>query len=271
MPSDPPLPPQIDPAEVERLRAYMGLLPQARAACLGMMEAIGGTDLNAFPVPKQAAFGLVARSVGNLEAVDMLLKAERIVEARTIARCIVENLFLIASIHLQPDLTMEILQNDRAKSLIVRASILTAHGEGILKPEQLDRAQTFVQGLRDNHPQSAFMNQKRLAAGTFAETTAVIYGQLSDDAAHATITSLGRHIRVAAADTSVLVAHPEPSVSEACDAASIATHISLGLLLAVRDIFGGDLGSKHIAALDGAYRAVKSRWPIRPDASSPSE
>ncbi|GGJ25228.1 DUF5677 domain-containing protein [Neoroseomonas lacus] len=269
MPSD-PHPPPVDPAEVERLRAYLSLLPEAHAACVGMMEAIGGTDLNAFPVPKQAAFGLIARSIGNLEAIDLLLKTEQIVEARTITRCLVENLFMVGSIHARPDMTMSVLENDFAKSRIVRAGILLERGADVLDPDQLDRLQAFAADLKQQKPKNAYIRQKALADDTYAAASLAIYSQLSDDSAHATLASLGRHIRLQQSGTRELVQFPEPSVAEACHTAATATNMTIGLLLGVRDIFGGALGEPHIARLEAAFRAAKERWPPRPGTLDPT-
>ncbi|WP_211869127.1 DUF5677 domain-containing protein [Neoroseomonas terrae] len=235
-----------------------------------MIDAMGATDLNDFSVPKQTVFGLVARSVGNLQGVDLLLRAERIVEARTITRCLVENLVLLASIYARPDRTLEELQRDFVKSRVVRADILAKGGSDVIEPEQLARLQAFASDLRGRHPKTSYLNQTRLAADTFAEGAMATYSLLSDDAAHATVASLARHILLQQSGARELIPYPEPSVSEACHTAATATNMTLGLLLGSRDIFGNALGEQDILKLHTELSAVKARWPPRPGTLDPT-
>lgn len=254
-PSDPP------PDDDARMRAWFALVLIARRACIGMIQAMQQTDPGDFALPKRGMFALVARTLGNLAAVEVLLPAFLIVEARTITRCIVENLFMAASILKRPNETFEMLGKDFGKSRIMQARFHAERGEDTLPDDLIERLTQFARDVEARYPKGGYLNQKRIAEGTFAEKAYGQYSLISDDSAHATMTSMARHILTTAPDATTLIDVPEPKVGEICGTARMACEMTLGIILATREIFGGT-GGQHVEVLNDALAHVRTRFPI---------
>lgn len=253
-PSDP------SPDDVVRMRAWFSLVLVARRACIGMIQAMQQTNPGDFALSKRAMFALVARTSGNVAAVEALLPAFLIVEARTITRCIVENLFMAASILKRPNETFEMLGKDFGKNRIMQARFHAERGEDTLPEDLIERLAQFATDVGARYPKSGYLNQKRIAEGTFAENAYGQYSLVSDDSAHATMTSMARHILKTAPDATTLVEVPEPKVGEICGTARMACEMTLGVILAAREIFGGT-GGQHVEVLGDALTDVRTHFP----------
>jgi hypothetical protein len=195
--------------------------------------------------PKVFAALLLCRSISNLRSVLTLIKAAQLVEARTIARCCLENLFYIDALCADKDRFIEemfaqdTLSKRAVGSFVMKERIYDEEDQ----LESLALVRKYLRSTKDHGKPSRSLKPRDLAAqGMFAKVYPS-YAQLSTDSAHPTILSLGCYLAGASEDKTPiydLVCNPEPELPVIEETLAHATNAMLGVLIGARDLIGAD-------------------------------
>jgi hypothetical protein len=202
-----------------------------------------------FAEPKFLALTLLARTVSNLKGTRVLLDANRIVEARTIARCCLENLYWMIGLAEKGDAFVSEMREDEHNH---RKAI----GQAIFdsKPTLEDGIETRLRKFMRNANKSD-IGKETLRPKTVAQIredfsrTYMFYSQLSFDSGHPSLTALSRYavadpVNGYGFDTEPVV-RPE-QVIETYEYLSMAC---MGVCVGVNQIIGGTEGGKLLNAV----------------------
>ena len=206
-------------------------------------SAVGTRD------PKVVALALLARTMGNFQAVILLLDHGHIVEARTMARCCYENLFWIAALAKLGDEFVCAMELDDAASRMKRAKGLLEWSKS--QNQKFDFAaslEALLTSLNDKHGEAKATSHKDTADRGGIVEAYIIYRELSDDAAHPSATSLSRHVTCSDDDenaTFTVHALPVDERDAVEDTLELACSPLLGVCTAANEILGGvDAGER---------------------------
>ena len=209
-----------------------------------------------FANPTYLALTLLARTVSNLKGATILLEAKRIVEARTITRCCLENLYWTVGLAEQGEAFVRQMRDDELshKKAIGQAIF---DSEASLDQEAHERLRSFMRNLNKGEFGKKTLNPKGVAQirDDFSRTY-MFYSQLSSDSAHPSVTALSRyvvvdHINGHGFDTEPLVKPAQ--IAETYEYLSMAC---LGVCIGVNQILGGTEGGKRLNALAERHTAL---------------
>jgi hypothetical protein len=212
-------------------------------------------------LPKLLAACLLARSVSTARAVVHLIGLGHVVEARMLARSILENEFYL----------FRLARDDGsafAREMFAdEAYYHHALGQTMLKEEQAreamggeeqSRIQAIVKQVRQESPNAAPLKPQKVISGTDISSASVLYQKLSSDAAHPSLTALKRHF-VQSAGTEVLLLKPRIKDGEVMDTAFLASMALLGGCIAANDALGGTAGGERLEGLVAEYNETVAR------------
>jgi hypothetical protein len=200
--------------------------------------------------PKVIALALLSRSLGHFKAIPRLLEIGLIVEARTLTRCIFENLFMQGRLAEQGDAFVQRMADDTAKSRQSRGGWVL----GWLDEQEGDSP--YEEGLRETmdklrtlYPKPRAINYAEITRDGSLKNTYLWYKQLSSDAAHPTLEALTRHI-TKEGDGSLLVSvEPVPSEKDTLDTMEWACQALMGVMVGADQIAGPVKGGEKLPAL----------------------
>ena len=144
--------------------------------------------------PKIVAVLLLTRTLSNFRSTVILLRADRIVEARTVARCCFENLFTIAALREDGQRFVLEMAEDHRASRKARAEFLIQQTGEMADREWQPKLQAFVASLGKGQTKRKSLDPKRVAARGSLLKSYVYYAELSADAAHPTLDALQRYL-----------------------------------------------------------------------------
>jgi hypothetical protein len=144
--------------------------------------------------PTRMAVLLLIRTLSNFRGTVMLLRADRIVEARTIARCCFENLFYIAALRYDGQQFVREMAADDKASRKARGEFLIQQTGEIPEAEWQQKLRVFLASLGTDQTKRKSLDPKQVAARGPLLKGYVEYSQLSSDAAHPTLNSLQRYL-----------------------------------------------------------------------------
>jgi Family of unknown function (DUF5677) len=213
-----------------------------------------------FADEKVLVLALLARSLSNLKGVLVLLRARRIVEARTITRCCLENFYWTVALSEKGDkfvrqmLHEEMSRRKARGQFIFQSEIeLDAAIEGRLRGWLKDANQRFA-GAKS-------LNPKDVASvrADFAKTY-TFYSQLSSDAAHPSVDALNRYV-VPHTEDEVGGIDVEPVVkdTEIAETIEYLCMAFMGVCVGVNQMLGGTTGGTVLPALADEYTALSNR------------
>lgn len=193
--------------------------------------------------PKVIALTLLARTLGNLKAVVMLLEGDQIVEARTISRSAYENLFWIAALVRKGAVFIDAMELDDITSRKKRATQLLewAKARGQIEGFQAN-LEAFRDGLWEEHGKTESIVLLQAALDGGVGDSYIIFRELSTDAAHPSAASLSRHVTINEGEDGALFslhAHPVASPAEAADTMELVCTAVLGVIVAANEALGG--------------------------------
>lgn len=237
----------------DKVQAFNARLLEASTqlvtACTLTITARGMLD------PKVLAYLLLCRTISNFEGMLLLAKHRLVVEARTLARCCVENLFLAGGLHEQGDAFADKMKadDDAGRQLRLKFAKSTSEIFDSLEPDM----QSAVVDFLDRAAKSNLLSPK-LASGAGAFKTAYLaYSQFSGDAAHPSLTALARHWRRAEDRTLEVVVRPEVSQAELDRTLIFADMAVLGLLGVIDEMFGHVAPSGALVRLRDELQALQ--------------
>jgi hypothetical protein len=144
--------------------------------------------------PKIVAIVLLIRTLSNFRGTLILLRADRIVEARTVARCCFENLFTIAALREGGQEFVLEMGEDHKASRKARAEFLFQQTGDMADTEWQPKLRAFIASLGKGQTKRKSLDPKRVAARGPLLKWYVYYAELSADAAHPTLDALQRYL-----------------------------------------------------------------------------
>lgn len=151
---------------------------------------------------------LTARSRGHFIGAIALAKAGMVTDARLLVRGIHENLFFIAGLITEGDaFVKEMMEADQA-SRERRAQFMLERPATVIDVKVRANLQRYLKQSRARNSKPKSLDPKGVARKGPVYDAYLIYSQLSDDAAHPSISSLNRHIRVKGGQAALIFAPP---------------------------------------------------------------
>jgi hypothetical protein len=177
------------------------LLEDWKAHCLTIIEAaeqILRADVmitkKGFADPKFIALALLIRTVSNLKGAMILLDARRIVEARTITRSCLENLYWTVGLYEEGDKFVRQMRDDEINYRKSTGQAIFASGAS-LDDEVETRLRNYLSDVAKIDIGKRTLSPKTVAAlRPDFQKTYIFYAHLSMDAAHPSVTALNRYV-----------------------------------------------------------------------------
>jgi uncharacterized protein with von Willebrand factor type A (vWA) domain len=200
---------------------------------------------------------LVARSLSNMRAALLLMKASHIVEARTLVRCCFENSFYVAALSVQGQSFVDQMVDDEVRARQASAQFLFRDGQSreALAPETEQRIQAWLRESRKQSQNPASLNPQEIAKSTSISAAYNFYRELSGDSAHPSLRSLSRYLTSNLQGLEELDVDPRVTDEDAIDTLDLACVALLGVCLGACEIFDGQ---KQPAALEVAWQRMQA-------------
>lgn len=213
-----------------------------------------------FADPSFLALALLARTASNLKAALILLDARQIVEARTITRCCLENLYWVIGLAEDGDKFVKQMRDDELSHRRTIGQAIFA-GDYTLDQQVEQRLRDQMRDLNRNGFVTKMLNPKSVAGirEDFKQTY-IFYSQLSSDSAHPSVSALNRyvvsrnHSEGPGFDTEPVVRPAE--IEETYEYLSMA---ALGVCVAVNQIIGGTSGGQKLNTVAEQHTALSNR------------
>lgn len=212
--------------------------------------------------PQVVALTLLARTLRSMQAADLLLQDDFTVEARTLTRTILENLFFSAALAKKGDAFVTELEFDditirrkRAKGLL---DFLEKSGK---RADQHTRLKTYRDHLWEEHGNTAEIKMADAALAGGVGDAFIAYRELSTDAAHPSAASLSLHIIVndsPDAPPFTVSALPVVDPTEPVDTLELLCMAVLGVIVATNEILGGVAAGERLDDLARAFAALSA-------------
>jgi hypothetical protein len=197
---------------------------------------------------------LLARTLSNMKAAILLLDEKRIVEARIMTRCCVENSFWVAGLIEEGQDFAERMISDEQKRSSSRTQYMI-DGQFDMEPSILDRLRSW---MRNNEK---YKNEKTLSPKTVSKLSAdferfyLFYSILSNDAAHSSISALKRYaVKNTDGRFSGLDLEPEISIEEVDSTYQILSSAVITTLLGSVEVFTRHPGMHGMALLTATMK-----------------
>lgn len=204
--------------------------------------------------PKFLAFLLLCRTITNYAAVIVLTERRLVVEARALARCCCENLFLVGGLQEQGRAFADLMKEDDDAGRQQRLKFARSTDEifGSLEP---DMQQQVIRAL-EKAGKAKFLSPKGASHVGVFKNAYLAHSQFSGDAAHATLTALSRYWK-RSDGTMEIDAHPAAEQGELDQTLLFASMAVLGLLGSIDEMFGGVPIGESLPALRGELQALQ--------------
>jgi hypothetical protein len=210
--------------------------------------------------PNIIAITLLIRTLSNFRGALLLLKANRIVEGRTITRCCYENLFAIGALHEDGEKFIREMAEDHKASRKARGELLLQQTSALPEQEWQPKLQAFLAGLGKNQSKRRALDPKAVASRGPLYKGYVYYADLSANAAHPTLDSLERYLgRGIENDEPVRTIDIEPVVNpvERRMTLLMVCETLLGACIGVMEILKAYAVNDELAALMEEYAALE--------------
>jgi Family of unknown function (DUF5677) len=211
--------------------------------------------------PRIVAVLLLVRTLSNFRGTVILLRADRIVEARTIARCCYENLFHIAALRDDGQQFVREMGEDHAASRKARGEFLIQQTGEISEAEWQQKLRAFLTNLGKGQTKRKSLDPKRVAARGPLQKGYVFYSQLSSDAAHPTLDALQRYLgRAQENGEPIWTFDIDPLINpkERRETLLMACEALLGICIGVMEILNlQPIIYDELAALAAEYQALE--------------
>jgi hypothetical protein len=199
--------------------------------------------------PKVVALTLLSRSLCHFKSVFLLLDAGLVVDARTLTRCIFEDLFWQGRLAERGAEFVKEARADHAKSRQSRGNwVLEWIGaQGEIQP-YAEGLQEQMDQLRCEFPKRQSIKFADIAKGTLGGAY-LWYRQLSADAAHPSLESLSRHLSKEPDGAHLISVEPTPKKAEVDATKEYACQALIGLIVGASQIVGPTEAGKRLSGL----------------------
>ena len=212
--------------------------------------------------PKIIAVLLLIRTLSNFRGTVILLRADRIVEARTIARCCFENRFTIAALSKDGQRLISEMHEDRKASQKARAECLMQQTREMAEGDWEPKLRASIASLGKGQTKGKLLDPKQLAARGQLSQSYVYYADLTADAAHATLDALWRyqdHAQEGGETTWNIDINPLVSPEERRMTLMLVCEALLGVCFEVMEILDLRSVNDDLSALKQEYQALNDR------------
>ena len=212
--------------------AYASKLRQtALAVCTTeSIEAVENTASH----PKVLGLLLLSRTLGHLKSILLLLSERRVVDARILVRCSLENLFWVAALMADGPRFEKAMIDDDMRHRRMR-------GENLLRVGLESEAEEMLrQFLRDTKQfaDAKTLSPKGVAHGTDVSQAYLFYSDLSADSGHPSITSLNRHYIIEPDNARVIDVEPDAEDREIAETMHLICYALLTTVMVVDNLLG---------------------------------
>jgi hypothetical protein len=202
-----------------------------------------------FSDEKVLALTLLARTNSNLKAALLLLREKHIVEARTITRCCYENLYWVVRLLDDGHAFVRKMVDDEMTHRKNRGEFIFENGL-TLETDVEARLRAFLKDANKQFAAAKTLHPKQVAGKSVVGTSYLVYGQLSSDAAHPSVTALNRYVvphtqdDVGGIDVNPIVKDEE--IEQTLEFLCLA---AMHVCVAVNQMIGGTEGGKALNGL----------------------
>lgn len=189
--------------------------------------------------PRVVALTLLSRSLGHLRAIPRLLDLGLITEARTLTRCLFENLFMLGGLAESGDEFVRQLVEDAAKSKQSRGNwVLSWFAGRDEKSPHEDGLRKTVEDLRGQYPKARAINFADVTKGSSISYAYLWYKQLSSDAAHPSLEALTRHVAKQRDGSILLTVEAKITENDILDTIQWSCQALIGVIVATNQVAG---------------------------------
>jgi hypothetical protein len=204
-----------------------------------VLSGLGARD------PRIVSLALLCRTISNFKGAITMAREGLFIEARTLTRCCYENLIWAAALNERgSDFVNDMLNDDAAsKKTVGQITLkLTSRAGADTEADDAKLLRDLIRQSDIRFPSGKKLHVDKTALGSAVELAYATYGQLSLEAAHPTITALGRHLHTEVeADIRYLTIDVVPDVPERELLRTIwwCCEALLGATVASNEIVGG--------------------------------
>ncbi|WP_375782994.1 DUF5677 domain-containing protein [Bradyrhizobium sp. Pha-3] len=211
-----------------------------------------------FADPQFLALALLARCVSNLKGALILLDASLIVEARTITRCCLENLYWTVGLAEHGDEFVKQMQDDELTHRRLTGQSFFEM-DVALDGEVEDRLRAFMRKLNKDGSTTKTLNPRGVAGirEDFRKTY-IFYAQLSSDAAHPSVSALSRYVVADHPEGPGFDTEPVVRPGETIETYEYLAMACLGVCVGANQLLGGTAGGARLNALAGRQSALSN-------------
>ncbi|MBB4373450.1 hypothetical protein GGD63_006273 [Bradyrhizobium sp. cir1] len=189
--------------------------------------------------PKVIALALLSRSLGHFRGVPRLLDLGLIVEARTLTRCIFENLFMQGGLAEGGDAFVKQMVEDAARSRQSRGNwVLSWLEVQNSKSPHEDGLRQTMGLLRARYPKARAINYADATKGCSIKDAYLWYKQLSSDSAHPSLEALTRYITRQGDGSLLLTVEAEVTEKDILDTIEWSCQALMGVIVGANQIAG---------------------------------
>jgi hypothetical protein len=205
--------------------------------------------------PKIVGLTILCRSISNFRAAMLLAQQGHVMEARSLGRCLYENLLWISALRERGSDFVRDMLNDEAFNrqslgeLTLRLS--KKHGADINSPDSIT-LRSIIKDIRKKFPAPKKLNANTTAAEGVVETAYVQYARLSLDGVHCSVTALGRHL------TREQVAENLTELVVSVEAVTSGEEMLSAILHSCRALLGVAVGANEILEFTAASAKLKA-------------
>jgi hypothetical protein len=227
-------------------------------ACAEAIAATATISTAEVRSPKLLSICLLARSTLNAQAAAILLQDGFVVEARTLARSILENKFYLYALATDGERFIQKMVDDEIRSQTARGQTLLSQAREGMPDDIRERLHGYLRALRDERPNgTTSLNPKAIVESTDISAAYVFYQHLSADAAHPSLKALNRHVvTTQQEEIRAISLKPPMRIGEVRETALIATMALLGVCVAANQILGATTGGESLPALVKEYQGL---------------
>lgn len=232
-------------------------------ACLDVLG--GKTVTTQRPLdPKVLAIKLMARSLQHFRGTLLLLEHDLVVEARTLARSLWENAFWMAELIANGDQFVERMRQEEFQSRKSRAEFIFANGftlDAAVEEKMREMLRETGKVMEKKPAKGVGFSPKQVAMNGVLKTGYLYYSQLSADAAHPSLTALGRHDGEGnSSEDRVIEAVPPVKLDEVIQTMDFACNAMLALGIGLNQILEGTPAGAQFNQLADRYQAIPKRY-----------
>jgi hypothetical protein len=209
--------------------------------------------------PKVVTLAVLSRSLGHFKAVFRLLEIGLIIEARTLTRCIFENLFVQGGLAEGGDNFVQKMVVDAAKSRQSRATWMLGwlDKQDGQSPHE-DHLRKTVDRLGTLYPKPHVLKFVEMTNDSNLKNAYLWYKQLSADAAHPSLEALTRHITKEAGGGLFISVEPVVGEKATLDTMEWACQALMGVIVGANQIAGPVKAGERLPALFDEFLLLAS-------------